>query len=328
MWISSSSTTNNYISLSWKNRPQARSRTKTINYVTTHILLDVFHSLPARSYTLALLGIEALELQSVDSPQALEEQHPLLRDYVSRDTRVAKAVRDRLAAVDEVLTSMVDGRKSERAEVGAVQKCSFVIFFFCRRRRKSLCQSSLFLFMTGQYVSYIALWLYWWCSTRVDFFHHCCDSTVSLTKCACQALVCLALVSWILYIWRVCLKHCIFGVCLSQVLYLWRVFVSTIVSSTGVCLNHCVFWQMCVKPLYLLRGCLKPLYLWWVCLNHCISDWCISNRCMFGGCASTIVSFWGCLFSATTVVSLSGVCLNYCIFGVCVFTIVSSTLVS
>lgn len=73
------------------------------------------------SYTLALLGVEALELHRVASPHLLS--HPFFVEYDSPNPAVRSGVKARLGSLDEVLTSMVDARKSERAAV-SVQRFS------------------------------------------------------------------------------------------------------------------------------------------------------------------------------------------------------------
>ncbi|CAN0360309.1 unnamed protein product, partial [Laminaria digitata] len=69
------------------------------------------------SFTLALLGVEALDLQSVDCPEDLVVHHALFREYNVDDPSARQAARDRLGAVNEVLASMVDATKSERSAV-------------------------------------------------------------------------------------------------------------------------------------------------------------------------------------------------------------------
>ncbi|CAN0012570.1 unnamed protein product, partial [Hapterophycus canaliculatus] len=70
------------------------------------------------SFTLALVGIEALDLQSVDSPEDLVERHALLRDFNNHNDPAAMQVaRERLGFVNEVVASMMDSHKSERRAV-------------------------------------------------------------------------------------------------------------------------------------------------------------------------------------------------------------------
>ena len=69
---------------------------------------------------MALVGVHALDLQSVDYPKVLQEYHPLFKDFNSEDAAVRKAARARLGLVDETLASMLDGLKSERAAVSSV----------------------------------------------------------------------------------------------------------------------------------------------------------------------------------------------------------------
>ena len=83
---------------------------------TTKPFLFLF-SLFFRSFTLALLGIEALDLQSVDCPEELAAHHALFRDFNVDDPSARQVARDRLGAVNEVLASMVDPSKSERSAV-------------------------------------------------------------------------------------------------------------------------------------------------------------------------------------------------------------------
>lgn len=69
---------------------------------------------------MALVGVNVLNLQSVDDPETLREDHPLLKDFNSQDAALRMAARARLGLVDETLASMLDGSKSERAAVSPV----------------------------------------------------------------------------------------------------------------------------------------------------------------------------------------------------------------
>lgn len=78
------------------------------------------------SFTLALLGIEALDLQKVDSPSELVCHHALLRDFNADDASVRQAVRERLGVVNETIAAMMDSHKSERRAVGVwLEHCLF-----------------------------------------------------------------------------------------------------------------------------------------------------------------------------------------------------------
>lgn len=74
------------------------------------------------SYMMAMLGVQALGLQSVavDCPEALKECHPLLSYLYSRDRAVVEAAKARLTMVDETVTSMVDETKSGITAVSGV----------------------------------------------------------------------------------------------------------------------------------------------------------------------------------------------------------------
>jgi len=81
---------------------------------------------PPPSFTLALLGTEVLDLETVDSfsPETLLEHHALLRDYNAGDASLRQAARDRLASVNGAVLAMMDSSRSERRAV------SFFYFFF------------------------------------------------------------------------------------------------------------------------------------------------------------------------------------------------------
>lgn len=81
------------------------------------------------SFTLALLGIEALDLQKVDSPNEMVLHHALLRDFNADDASVRQTARERLGVVNETIAAMMDSHKSERRAVGLF--ASSVILLFC-----------------------------------------------------------------------------------------------------------------------------------------------------------------------------------------------------
>lgn len=70
--------------------------------------------LPVDSYTLCLLGVEALELHRTGSPRDVEA-HFLFKGYLGRTPGEHADALERLGRVDELVTSMVDPNKSERA---------------------------------------------------------------------------------------------------------------------------------------------------------------------------------------------------------------------
>lgn len=68
----------------------------------------------------------------MDSPEELVWRHSLFKDLVAEDTAVHPEARARLGTVDEILASMVDGTKSDRAAVsillvaeGSSIECAF-----------------------------------------------------------------------------------------------------------------------------------------------------------------------------------------------------------
>lgn len=76
----------------------------------------------SESYMMAMLGVQALGLQSVavDCPEVLKGCHPLLSYLYSRDAAVVEEAKARLTTVDETVTSMVDETKSSKTAVSDV----------------------------------------------------------------------------------------------------------------------------------------------------------------------------------------------------------------
>ena len=101
-------------------RPLLSSRQPTTT-TTKNTLENPLKSSKRGSFTLALLGIEALDLQSVDSPQDLVEHHVLLRGYSDGDPSLRQAARERLRAVNDTVLAMMDTTKSERRAVSALR---------------------------------------------------------------------------------------------------------------------------------------------------------------------------------------------------------------
>lgn len=91
-------------------------------FVTTMLTCGTNRPDPTDSYMMAMLGVQALGLQSVavDVPEALKGCHPLLSYLYSRDAAVVEAAKARLTLVDETVTSMVDETKSAKTAVSGV----------------------------------------------------------------------------------------------------------------------------------------------------------------------------------------------------------------